>query len=162
MAPLSGNVHEFDVGFYRSGQLGGDQLAGVVREHGIRTVVNLRGVDPGKGWYDAEVRAVTGAGAVLASVPLSANREPDPAVLARLVELLRTSPKPLLIHCEAGADRSGLASAIYVVAVARRGVEEAGRQLSFRYGRFPWPTSRSGAMDRAFRTFAASYEGVGH
>ena len=157
---LSGNVHEFDAGAYRSGQLGGDRLSQLVSEHGIRTVVNLRGVNPGKEWYDAEVRAVTGAGAVLASIPLSANHEPSPEMVARLVELLRTSPKPLLLHCEAGADRSGLAAALYELAVAHKGVDEAGRQLSFRFGHFPWLMSRSGAMDRAFDRFAATNGGA--
>jgi protein tyrosine/serine phosphatase len=40
---------------------------------------------------------------------------------ARLVAVLCQAPKPILIHCEGGADRSGLASEIYLSQVAHPG-----------------------------------------
>ncbi|WP_237478615.1 fused DSP-PTPase phosphatase/NAD kinase-like protein [Lichenibacterium dinghuense] len=158
---LSGNIHEFDGGMYRSGQLGPERLSSFVREHGIRTVLNLRGENPGKGWYDAEIGAVSEAGATLVSIQLSAAHEPDAVTMARLIEVLRTSPRPLLLHCDAGADRSGLASALYELAVMHRAPATADRQLSFRYGHFPWLTSKSGAMDRAFAAYSAAFEAAG-
>jgi hypothetical protein len=65
----------------------------------------------------------------------------------------------VLIHCEAGADRSGLAAALYklIVAksphkliVAKSPPEEASAQLSFRYGHFPWLRNSTAAMARTF------------
>lgn len=147
---LTGNVHEFEPGIYRSGQLGAGRLSSFMAEHGIATVINLRGANPGRPWYDAEAEAVRRAGAAYLSVPLSANHEPDAATLAALVRDLEGAKAPLLIHCEAGADRSGLAAALYERLVLHRSPEVAAGQLSFRYGHFPWLISRSGAMDRTF------------
>ena len=147
---VTGNVHEIEPGVYRSGQLGADRLSAFVAGHGIKTVINLRGAHPGRPWYDAEAEAVRRAGADLVSLPLSASHEPDPATLAALVRDLEGARKPLLIHCEAGADRSGLAAALYERLVLGRPVDVAAGQLSFRYGHFPWLLSRTGAMDRAF------------
>ena len=150
---LTGNIHEIEPGVYRTGQLSADTLSALIHHDGIRTVLNLRGDNPGKGWFDAEARAVRAAGADLVSIPLSANHEPDAATLGRLVSSLETSPRPLLIHCEAGADRSGLAAALYEIVVAHRTANVARGQLSFLYGHFPWLVSRSGAMDRTFARF---------
>jgi protein tyrosine/serine phosphatase len=96
------------------------------------------------------------AGVNLVSLKLRADREPDSTTLHRLVEVLRTAPTPLLIHCESGADRTGLAAALYELVVLSRPAETAEKQLSFRYGHFPWLTSPTGAMDRAFWRVAAT------
>ena len=60
----SGNFHEVMPGeLYRSGQLTPEKLAQKIAEHQIRTVLNLRGKNPGEAWYDAEVAATEQAGA---------------------------------------------------------------------------------------------------
>ncbi|HEX4765626.1 MAG TPA: tyrosine-protein phosphatase [Lichenihabitans sp.] len=147
---ITGNIHEIEPGVFRSAQLGADKLVALIDEHHIKTVLNLRGNDPGEGWYDAEAKAVHDAGARYVSIGLSDSHEPDPATLAKLVDALKTAPKPLLLHCAAGADRAGLASAIYEFLVMHRPPAVADEQLSFRYGHFPWLISRTGAMDRTF------------
>jgi protein tyrosine/serine phosphatase len=81
---------------------------------------------------------------------MSASKEPDTATIDHLETSIRTAAKPILVHCEAGADRSGLAAAIYELIVARRSPAISARQLSFYYGHFPWLWSRTGAMDRTF------------
>ena len=151
---LTGNIHQIEPGLYRSGQLSAARLATFVRDHGVKTVINLRGEHPGSAWYDAEVIATGKAGAQYVSIRMSANHQPDQAMLKALVTTLQTSQAPMLIHCDAGADRSGLASALYELAVMHRSASEAERQLSFRFGHFPWLTSHTGAMDRAFATYS--------
>lgn len=148
---LTGNIHEVEPGrVYRSGQLWPSQLASLLQEKGIRTVINLRGENPGRDWYDDEIRVTTAAGVRHVSLPMSANVEPSEELLARLIATLGSAQQPMLIHCEAGADRSGLASALYKLINKGEEPAEADRQLSFRYGHFPWLTSRTGAMDRTF------------
>lgn len=148
---LSGNIHVVEPGrVYRSGQLWPSQLADLVRDEGIRTVVNLRGANPGQSWYDDEIRVTEAAGVRHVSLPMSANVAPDEALLARLIATLGSVEQPMLIHCEAGADRTGLASALYQLVHNGKSAAEADGQLSFRYGHFPWLTSRTGAMDRTF------------
>lgn len=148
---VTGNIHEVEPGqVYRSGQLWPSQLSSLLQEKGIRTVINLRGENPGRAWYDDEIRVTEAAGVRHVSLPMSANVEPSPDLLARLIDTLGTAQQPMLIHCEAGADRSGLASALYQLINKGQSPAEADRQLSFRYGHFPWLTSRTGAMDRTF------------
>ena len=90
-------------------------------------------------------------------LPLSANSLVDPATMARISALLRSAPKPVLIHCQSGADRSGLVAALYEYAIAARPLEDAQEQLSLLYGHFPYLWSRTGAMDKSFETFVRQY-----
>ena len=71
--------------------------------------------------------------------------------IVRLVALMRDAPKPLLIHCRAGADRSGLAASLYLAAIDGAGEERAEAQLSFRFGHIgiPW-LSETYAMDETW------------
>ena len=152
---LTGNVHVVEPHLlYRSAQLDGTDLEALVRNEAIATVLNLRGAAPGQPWYVEELRATTAAGAQHLDLAMSANQPPDKKTLKRLIEILRTAPKPLLVHCYGGSDRSGLAAALYELLDANKSPVEAAEQLSFRYGHFPWLTSRTGAMDRTFSAVA--------
>lgn len=148
---LFGNVHvEFGGDVVRTAQIDRASMARLLKEHEIKTVINLRGSNPGDDWFDGEVEAAEQVGALHVSYGLSANKEPNDVLLASLIETLKTAPKPLLIHCNWGSDRTGLASALYGLVVKRLPADEAARQLSVRYGHFPWLTSETGAMDRTF------------
>ena len=54
-----------------------------------------------------------------------------------LIDTLRSCPYPLLIHCKSGADRTGLASALYLM--IRRGVppEQAEDAFTLEHGHVP-------------------------
>lgn len=148
---LSGNVHPVEDGaVYRSAQLNEHQFTREIKAHGIRTILNLRGNNTGQTWYDAEIRASTATGVQHVDFPLSARTELTDQQVSQITTLLRDLPRPLLIHCEGGADRTGLASAIYELSVEKRSAAEASEQLSFRYGHFPWLGSATIAMDRTF------------
>lgn len=148
---LTGNFHPVEAGeIYRSGQLSGAQFASRITANGIRTVLNLRGNNAGRPWYDDEMKASAAAGVRHIDFPISAGRELTDDQVGKLAGFLRDSPRPILIHCEAGADRTGLVSALYELLIEKRSSEAAGGQLSFRYGHFPWLGSRTIAMDRTF------------
>jgi len=156
---LTGNIHPIvPHEAYRSAQLPASHLTALVAEDGIKTVINLRGSNPDQDWYRAEHDAMDKAGVTEIDLPLSANEEPDDTTLRHLIAALRQSQRPLLIHCEAGADRSGLASALYRLIIVGDTAEDAAQQLSLRYGHFPWLWSRTGAMDRAFERVAQQPE----
>jgi protein tyrosine/serine phosphatase len=149
---LGGNFHPVVPGeLFRAAQVTPQRLAHYVREHGIRTVVNLRGAYPGDGWYDSEVAAAAALGVGHVDFHMSAKVELDEARAAALIALMRDAPKPALIHCMGGADRTGLAAALYVAAVSGGTEEEAEAQLSPRFGHIPIPfLSPAYAMDRTF------------
>ncbi len=152
------NVHEVVPGtLYRSGQLDDEELRHLVAAKGIRSVLNLRGAHPGAPWYDRERTAARDLGVGYVSIGISAGAVPAMATMVEIADTLRDAPRPILVHCEGGADRSGLASAIYELAVAGERADEAAAQLSPRFLHFPWLGSRTAAMDRAFTLFAANW-----
>ena len=151
------NLHVVEAGVvYRSGQMPAGQLGEFLRKEGIRSVINLRGAHAGESWYDQERDCVSLAGGRLLDYPFSAQKELTRQQLKQISELVRSAPKPVLIHCLGGADRTGLVCAVYCV---DRGVASAASQLSVRYGHFPYLLWESAAamdisLDRYLRVIA--------
>ena len=150
-----GNVHVVQPGLVlRSAQPSGARLDALVHQYALRSVLNLRGDNAGKPWYDEEMRTSRADGLVHVDYALSAEHDVTAAQMDELLRIVAAAPKPLLIHCNAGADRTGLVSALYEVS---RGVPaaQAATQLSLRDGHFPYLWSKTGAMDRSFAAFVA-------
>jgi hypothetical protein len=83
---------------------------------------------------------------------MSASRELTPAQMAELAQILRDAPKPVLIHCGSGSDRTGLACALYLFD-AGYPAEAVAYQLSLRFGHFPYLWSGSWAMDNSLKAY---------
>jgi protein tyrosine/serine phosphatase len=157
---LSGNFHAVVHGeVYRAAQPDPDDLRRWAEDHGIRSVLNLRGTDESSEWYRQEASVASDLGLKLADFPMSARRNPGLERMDELVALMRSLPKPLLIHCMSGADRTGLASALYLAAIADAGETAAEGQLSFAYGHVGIPgVSAAWAMDEAWEEREASLD----
>ena len=137
---LTGNFHTVIAGeLYRSAQLEPDQIEAHHASEGIASILNLRGPAPGKDWYDAEIAASARLGVTHADFRMSARQVLEPERVQELIALMKRLPKPLLVHCQGGADRSGLASALYLAAIKGRPLDEAGDQISLVYGHFSLP-----------------------
>lgn len=148
---VTGNFHTVVAGaLYRSAQPTAVDIASYQRSYGIKTIVNLRGENIGSPWYDTEVAKANQLGIAHINFRMSARRELTQAEAADLIATLEHAEKPVLVHCQAGADRSGLASALYVAAVAKLGEKAAEQQNSIRYGHISLPISATYAMDRTF------------
>jgi protein tyrosine/serine phosphatase len=136
---LTGNFHEVIPGeLYRSAQPSGSDIATYAHDYGIKTILNLRD-EKRTAWYQAETDAATKAGITLINFPISSSKVLPIAESQRLAKLMADAPKPLLIHCEHGANRTGLASAIYVGAVRQLSETFAEFQLSPYFGHFAIP-----------------------
>lgn len=148
----TGNLHPVVAGeLYRAGQPTAGSLTRFAATLGIRSVINLRGAAPGADWYDTEVETARELGLFHADFAVSDKRILDQHDAERLIALMRDAPKPLLIHCRAGSDRTGLAASLYLAAVAGAGEEAAEAQLSFRYGHVSIPVlSNAWPMDQSF------------
>jgi protein tyrosine phosphatase (PTP) superfamily phosphohydrolase (DUF442 family) len=136
---------------YRSAQLNPERLDRFVREHNIRTVVNLRG-RPFSDWYPLQAQATQALGISQEDVTTSANRLPPPGEIRRLIEIFDQTEYPILIHCQQGADRTGLATAAYLLLYTDTDFAAAVRQCSPRYGHVPIHTAAS--MDEFFDLYA--------
>ncbi len=147
-----GNFHPVAPGqAYRSAQLDRDELEGYVRAFGIRSVINLRGKGTGKPWYEDEVATCHRLGVGHFDLGLSSSRAPSPGEVEHLLALFNRAPRPVLIHCRAGADRSGLAAALWQAVVDGLPASVAGRQLSLRFGHLPLGPTR--ALDAFFESW---------
>lgn len=156
----TGNLHAVEPGrLYRSAQLDKAGLGAVIALYHLHSVLNLRGPNPNSAWYVDERAAARQAGVAHYDVALSARRAPAPEQIARILDILRTAPKPLLIHCRSGADRTGLVAALYRYAIEHQPAAQAAGELSLRYGHFPYLTSGTGAMDAGFAAFVQAAAG---
>jgi protein tyrosine/serine phosphatase len=136
---------------YRSAQPSSAEIAEYKAKYGIRTIVNLRGANPKKDWYQNEIAASESQGITHIDFGMSSQQIQPPEKIERLITVLAEAPKPILIHCESGADRSGLVAAVYLAAIAKKGEETAEAQLSIRYGHFSIPVlSQAYPMDQSF------------
>ena len=70
---------------------------------------------------------------------LQATTLPKPREVARLLTLLDTAKYPVLFHCQAGSDRTGLAATLYLHLYRGMPLEKAQAEgLTWRYGHFPF------------------------
>lgn len=135
--PILFNFYAVEEGqAYRSPQLSGEALGWVIDQYGIRTVINLRGHNPGKEWYEQEVQACDAAGVTLVNIPMSSRSLPEPDLLEAIVQALEDSEYPILMHCESGSDRTGAVSGLYRLVVLGQDRQEALAELSPQYWHF--------------------------
>jgi len=143
---------------YRSAQPTSASIHKFAARNGIKTILNLRGDNTGSPWYDSEVTAAKELGINHIDFGMSARQELDRKRVEQLVEVMRNAPKPLLIHCKAGADRTGLASALYLATVKNEGEKAAEGQISLYYGHISLPFIPEYAMDRTFEAAEAWFD----
>lgn len=130
---LRDNFHVVIPGtIYRSAQLSKPELLQTIHDYKLRTILNLRGNNPKQTWYQQEMAVINNVHIQHFNIALNSTKLPSHAQLVRLVDILQTAPKPLLLHCEGGADRAGLASVITVL-LADKSVHAAQQQLSWQY-----------------------------
>lgn len=135
---------------YRSGQLEEGELAAYTKKYGMKSVLNLRGNNTGSPWYDIETREAKSLGLLHIDFRMSAKRGLTSGQAADLVQIMKLAPKPILIHCQGGSDRTGLASALYISSVASDIKTMPDEQLSIFYGHLP-----SFGNDQMCKTFDA-------
>ncbi len=147
-----GNFHAITHGeAYRSAQLDRDELEYYIKRYNISSILNLRGENPDALWYKEELKVSAEHNVMHYDIALSASRELTNEEVQKLMEIFKSSPRPILVHCQGGADRSGLAAAMWKVIVDREPKSEAEKQISILYGHIP--IGKTSAMDRFFENW---------
>lgn len=139
LEPLCENFHAVIPGcVYRSGQLSPVSLEDRTVRTGMRSIINLRGPNAGQDWYEQECAVARRLDLHFYDLPVD-SQCPTPLELRALREVLEQCPKPVLIHCQSGIDRSGIVAAICILLLDESGsLEQARTHLSWRYGHMPW------------------------
>jgi hypothetical protein len=144
---------------YRSAQLSPASLAVLVRHKDIHTVINLRGCCDPLPWYGEESALTNQLNISQEDISFSAGRLPSVPALRQLIEVLDRSTYPVLLHCNKGSDRTGLASTIAVLLKTDQSLQQACGQLSWRYGHLP--LGRTTNIDRFFTLYQEWLEARG-
>lgn len=146
-----GNFHTVvEQQVYRSRQLDKEELIHYIKTYQIKSILNLRGMNTGSDWYQDEIRITHELGVTHHDYGISANRDVSDEDLNAIVGIVRDAPKPILIHCKSGADRTSLIAALYLYRFEGRSPDDASDQLSILYGHFPFLWSTTDAMDRSY------------
>lgn len=120
---------------YRSAQPSPGTLERRIKELGLRSVINLRADEDEVSLFEAEKAVIEAHRGDFHVIRLSVFMPPR-ATLRQLVHLLDTAKRPLLLHCAAGVERSGFASAIALL-LSGRDLVEARKQFGLTYGFVP-------------------------
>jgi protein tyrosine phosphatase (PTP) superfamily phosphohydrolase (DUF442 family) len=120
------------------------------QKRGFRTILTLRG-QTNQSFVLLETEACAKLGLRLETCGLSATSLAPKNRMLLLLDLFDTIELPFLIHCKSGADRTGLAAAMYLLHYDLADCATAARQLHWRYLHFS--NSRSGVLDHMITAF---------
>jgi len=128
--------------------------------HRIKGVVNLRGSKPGWRWWNYETRVCAELGVTHRDVRFNSRRLPSRALLLDMLDAFEAAPRPFLVKCSGGQDRTSFASALYLLhAQGWSAREGAAAQFA------PWPylhfPKRQQRWLRRFLIFAEEGSGGG-
>lgn len=145
------NFEQIAPGAYRANQPDTHRLQ-KWKAMGIETVLTLRGgISAAPVLLEREACAKLGMR--LYQIGLASRFAPPRDGLLELIALFDTIERPFVMHCKSGADRAGLASAIYLITEEGQSVEQARRMLSLRYAHVK--ASRTGVLDHFLDVYEA-------
>jgi hypothetical protein len=110
-------------------------LEGFLKRHGLKSLINLRGNNPDIGWWQREKDACRRAGAAHIDAMLDSRKLPTQAMLAALFDAFDAAPRPFVVKCSGGQDRTSLAAALYILHRAGWGAMDA---AEMQFARWPY------------------------
>lgn len=128
---LSNNFHTVIPNkVYRSKLLSDNDLNHIMRIYNIESILNINSsANPYENKLAAESKIK------LKYLPLQAHGTANKQQLLELIHTIETYPKPILIHCAQGADRTGLASALAIIVLQPNYNKFSWKhQISYKYG----------------------------
>lgn len=145
------NLGQVAPGVWRSNQPSPSRVR-LYAEMGIRSILYLRG--PARWSYLLlEEEACAAQGITLHVAHLRARSVAPRDEMLALLDLFDRVETPVLMHCKSGADRAGLAAALWLLHVEGASLERARQELSFRY--LHLRRSPTGVLDYVLERYAA-------
>ncbi len=98
--------------------------------------------------------ACAGIGMTFRGISLRAVALSRPEAVIALIDAMHDLPKPIVVHCKSGADRTGLAAVLYLHVLKGFPLEHARAQLSLRFMHNPW--GKAQILNRFLDAFVAA------
>ncbi len=132
---------------YRCNQPFPFQIKNDIRKYKIKTIINLRGERHCSSFY-LEKKQCLKSGVTLINFPLSSRDLPTYKKTLALKDLFNKIEYPALMHCKSGADRAGIAAALYLISRKKKNLIIAKKQLSFKHLHLKY--AKTGILDFFF------------
>jgi protein tyrosine/serine phosphatase len=110
-------------------------LGGFLRANRVKGVINLRGRHPNFGWWKYETETCARLGIAHIDAMMDSRRLPLKEMLVALIDAFDAAPRPFVIKCSGGQDRTSFAAALYTV---HRDGWDATEQASKQFAQFPY------------------------
>ena len=147
------NFHKVDDGVYRSAQMNPYTLRKVIKKYNLKTIITFRQDIENSPLSQLEKKVCEEMGVEFIRIGLTSRRLPKKEKLIELKQAFENSKKPMLMHCKAGADRTSLASFLYLYWNGK--IKEAQKEFSFfKFGHIK--NSKAGIIDYCAEKFLES------
>ncbi|HEX3811003.1 MAG TPA: hypothetical protein VHW02_15015 [Rhizomicrobium sp.] len=119
----------------RSAQAYAGFLGPFLSANGIKSIINLRGENQRFAWWRYETRVCAARGIAHIDAKLNSRKLPTRQMLVDLINAFDTAPRPFLIKCSGGQDRTSLAAALYLI---KRDGWDAQAKAQAQFSRWPY------------------------
>lgn len=122
-------------------------------KRGVKTIINLRG-DTELGSSLLSKEAAEQHGIKHMTLRFSSRSLPDKQMIRDAKKVFDEAEYPVLLHCKSGADRAGLVSALFLILHEGRPIEEAKKQLHWKFGHLR--QTNTGILDAFLEAYEAA------
>lgn len=136
---------------YRSASMDMDELEYFLPKYNIKSIINLRGRPKNDFHFSDEMEIIKRLGIEYFELNFASTKAPNETDIEGLLAAFRNATPPILIHCEAGSDRTGLACAIWKLCIEKDTRENALKQLSVFYGHIAF--GETSVLDDFFKDY---------
>lgn len=150
------NFHRISEDAYRSSQPTMWQLRRMVKKHGIKTILNLKGSNPGSAYWAFEREQCEKLGVKLVDVDIKSRETPWVENLHQAKAVFDSVEYPIWMHCKAGADRAGIYATFYQYFHQRRPIEQTDQLKFWPFGHFRY--SEAGKIDNYLEHYKAYHK----
>lgn len=147
------NFHEIAPRVYRSSQPRMKKFKELKEHFGIKTIINLKSENRNSAYFLFEEEKCKELGLKLINVNINSRAMPTTEQLLEYERIIKHEmKKPVLIHCKAGSDRTGIFCTLYQYFIEKREIKDTDQLKFLPFGHVKY--SKAGRIDYYFEQFA--------
>jgi len=146
------NLYKIAPKVYRSAQPTMGQLKKYRDKYGIKTIINLKNDNRNSAYFLFEEQRCKQLGLKLINVNVRSRIAPKTRQLIEYKKIMEEMHEPVLIHCKAGVDRTGVFCTLYQYFIEKKHIKDTNQLRFFPYGYIKY--SNAGIVNYYFEQFA--------